>query len=73
VFFSHLHYDHCVDYPRLVLQRWDQGADQINDLAVYGPTPIRRMTEQLFGEDGVYGPDIKARLEHQSSINVFRG
>ena len=20
-FFSHLHYDHCIDYPRLVLQR----------------------------------------------------
>ena len=24
VFFSHLHYDHCADYPRLVLQRWDK-------------------------------------------------
>src|SRR5687767_10208208 len=46
--FSHLHYDHCVDYPRLVLQRWDQGADRIADLEVYGPPPIARMTEQLF-------------------------
>ena len=25
-FFTHLHYDHCMDYGRLVLQRWDQGA-----------------------------------------------
>ena len=24
VFFTHLHYDHCMDYGRLVLQRWDQ-------------------------------------------------
>jgi ribonuclease BN (tRNA processing enzyme) len=71
VLFSHLHYDHCMDYARLVLQRWDQGADQIPDLDVYGPTPIERMTHLLFGEDGVYGPDIRARIEHQSSSDVF--
>jgi ribonuclease Z len=71
-FFSHLHYDHCLDYPRLVLQRWDMGAGGIPDLAVYGPTPIGGMTELLFGEEGVYGPDIGARIEHQSSIDVFR-
>ena len=72
VFFSHLHYDHCVEYSRLVLQRWDQGADRIADLQVFGPSPIARMTEQLFGEEGVFGADIRARREHQSSIDVFR-
>ena len=71
VFFSHLHYDHCMDYARLVLQRWDMGADRIPDLKVYGPPPIARMTDLLFGADGVYGPDIRARVEHQSSIDVF--
>jgi ribonuclease BN (tRNA processing enzyme) len=70
-FFTHLHYDHCMDYGRLVLQRWDQGADKIPDLDVYGPAPIKRMTEQLFGEDGVYGPDITARVTHRSSLDVF--
>jgi ribonuclease Z len=70
-FFSHLHYDHCMDYGRLVLQRWDMGADRIPDLHVYGPTPIARMTELLLGEDGVYGPDIRARVEHRSSLDVF--
>jgi ribonuclease BN (tRNA processing enzyme) len=70
-FFSHLHYDHCMDYPRLVLQRWDQGAGRIPDLDVFGPTPIARMTDQLFGEEGVFGPDIRARTEHQGSIDVF--
>jgi ribonuclease BN (tRNA processing enzyme) len=70
-FISHLHYDHCLDYARLVLQRWDMGADRIPDLKVYGPTPIARMTELLFGEEGVYGPDIRARIEHESSIFVF--
>jgi ribonuclease BN (tRNA processing enzyme) len=70
-FFSHLHYDHCLDYARLVLQRWDQGAGRIPELQVFGPPPIARMTEQLFGEDGVYGPDILARVEHRSSLDVF--
>lgn len=72
VFFSHLHYDHCMDYGRLVLQRWDQGADRVPDLQVFGPPPLARMTGQLFGEGGVYGDDIRARIEHQSSIDVFR-
>ena len=71
-FFSHLHYDHCIDYPRLVLQRWDQGGDRIPDLDVYGPPPIARMTAQLFGVDGVFDDDIKARCRHESSLDVFR-
>ena len=71
VFFSHLHYDHCMDYARLVLQRWDMGAGRIPELRVYGPPPIARMTGQLFGEEGVFGADIRARIEHQSSIDVF--
>jgi len=70
-FFSHLHYDHCADYARLVLQRWDMGAGRIPDLRVFGPPPIARMTGLLFGEDGVYGPDIRARIEHRSSLDVF--
>jgi len=70
-FFTHLHYDHCMDYGRLVLQRWDQGADKIPDLQVFGPPPIKRMTDLLFGEEGVYGPDIRARIEHPSSIDQF--
>jgi ribonuclease BN (tRNA processing enzyme) len=72
-FFSHLHYDHCLDYPRLVLQRWDIGAGTIPELQVFGPPPIARSTELLFGDDGVYGPDIRARIEHRSSIDVFAG
>ena len=70
-FCSHLHYDHCMDYPRLVLQRWDMGADLIPDLKVFGPPPIKRMTDQLFDEEGVFGPDIKARIYHQGSIDIF--
>jgi ribonuclease BN (tRNA processing enzyme) len=71
-FFSHLHYDHCMDYARLVLQRWDQGAGRIGELLVYGPPPLANMTTKLFGEDGVYDVDIKARIGHESSLDVFR-
>ena len=71
VFLTHLHYDHCLDVIRLVMTRWDQGAGRIPDLKVYGPPPIARMTEQLFGADGIYGPDIRARVEHRSSLDVY--
>ena len=71
-FFTHLHYDHFMDYPRLVLQRWDMGAGRIADLDVYGPPPIARLTRLLFDDDGVFGPDLRARVEHQSSLDVFQ-
>lgn len=71
LFFSHLHYDHCMEYPHLLMQRWDMGADLVPDLHVFGPPPLARMTEQLFGTDGVFGPDIAARIQHQASIDTF--
>jgi ribonuclease BN (tRNA processing enzyme) len=72
LFLTHLHYDHCCDYPRLLLTRWDQGAGRIPELRVFGPPPLTHMTEQLFGNDGAFGPDINARIKHKASIDVFR-
>ena len=71
VFLSHLHYDHMADMPRLVLQHWDIGAGLIPDLKLFGPPPLKKMCEQLFGEDGVYGPDLESRVSHQASIDVM--
>jgi ribonuclease Z len=71
LFLTHLHYDHCVDYGYLTLVRWDQGAGQIADLQVYGPQGTARMTELLFGEEGVYGPDLAARTIHPGSHIVY--
>ena len=56
VFFSHLHYDHCLDYGRLVLTHWDQGVGKLPELQVYGPPFTQRMTELLFSADGIWGP-----------------
>ncbi len=72
IFFSHLHYDHCLDYARLLLTRWDQGGGKIPELKVYGPPFTERMTEALIGENGAFGPDLKARTELPVSQVIFK-
>ena len=71
-FFSHLHYDHFVDFPRLLLTRWDAGAAQIPELKIFGPKPIKRLIEGLIGREGVFGPDLTARTNWGSSLHVYR-
>lgn len=71
IFFSHLHYDHCLDYGRLVLTRWDQGAGQIPELKVYGPKDTERMTRSLFAADGAYSPDLTARTSYPGSLAFY--
>jgi ribonuclease BN (tRNA processing enzyme) len=75
LFLTHLHYDHCLDYVRLVMTRWDQGAGRIPELNVYGPRYTARMTELIVGDDGLFGPDLRARTELPMSqaIYVARG
>ncbi|MFQ5937559.1 MAG: MBL fold metallo-hydrolase [Acidiferrobacterales bacterium] len=72
VFFTHLHYDHCLDYARLVLTRWDQGAGEIPELKVYGPPFTRQMSDLLIGEDGAFGPDLEARTRHPLSVVIYQ-
>jgi ribonuclease BN (tRNA processing enzyme) len=75
LFLTHLHYDHCLDYVRLVMTRWDQGAGRIPELNVYGPGYTARMTELIVGDDGIFGPDLRARtqLPMSQAIYVARG
>jgi ribonuclease BN (tRNA processing enzyme) len=69
VFFTHLHYDHCLDYIRLLMTRWDQGAGRIPELNVYGPAHTARMTDLII--NGVFAPDLEARTELPMSQAVF--
>jgi ribonuclease BN (tRNA processing enzyme) len=69
VFFTHLHYDHCLDYIRLLMTRWDQGAGRIPELHVYGPAHTAKMTDLVI--NGVFGPDLEARTELPMSQAVF--
>jgi len=71
IFFTHLHYDHCLDYVRLLMTRWDQGAGRIPELRVYGPAYTARMTEAIIGEHGLFAPDLAARTELRMSQDVF--
>jgi ribonuclease Z len=71
-FFTHLHYDHFMDFPRLLLTRWDAGAGRVPELQVFGPSPITRSVERLIGPDGVFGPDLAARTQWDSSLHVYR-
>jgi len=71
LFLTHLHYDHCLDYARLLMTRWDQGGDRIPELKVYGPPFTERMTELLIGSEGVFGPDLTARTENPLSQAVY--
>ncbi|UWQ89876.1 MBL fold metallo-hydrolase [Rhodobacteraceae bacterium M382] len=68
LFFTHLHTDHMMDYARLVHAAWDEGAPP---LKVWGPAPIARQTELLFGRDGVLSPDLIARTELAPSQQVW--
>jgi ribonuclease Z len=70
--FSHLHFDHFVDFPRLLLTRWDQGAGQIPELNVFGPKPLRAVMDRLIGPDGAFAPDLEARTHWDSSLHVYR-
>lgn len=72
VMFSHLHYDHCVDFPRLLLTHWDHGAGKIPDLKVFGPKGTAEHVDRLIGPNGAYRPDIAARCEWESSLHVYR-
>jgi ribonuclease BN (tRNA processing enzyme) len=71
-FFSHHHYDHIGDYPRLLLTRWDQGAGRAPELEVFGPPGLSAITERLIADDGAFGLDLISRTRNQASLDVYR-
>lgn len=68
IVFSHLHSDHMMDYARLIHSAWDSGGAPVR---VYGPAPIRQITDAYFGRDGVMSHDLRARTELQPSQDVW--
>jgi ribonuclease Z len=71
VFLSHYHFDHIGDLPRLYLTHWDQGAGNVPNLNIYGPKPLYEIINRNFSENGVYGPDLIARTNAKSSLDVY--
>ncbi len=71
LFLSHLHSDHMMDYARLVHARWDVHGHDTENLRVFGPAPIGKMTTQLFGPGGVFAADLTARTEDVPSQQIY--
>lgn len=59
VFVTHLHSDHTVGYPDLILTPWVLGRRV--PLEVYGPTGIRSMTDHILK---AYSADFDTRSKH---------
>jgi ribonuclease Z len=70
LFFTHYHLDHITDYAYFVFTTWLEGRDQ--NLQVYGPPEIKRITDLLFGENGAYRQDQTARYEIKGSQDTMR-
>jgi ribonuclease BN (tRNA processing enzyme) len=64
LFVTHLHSDHTLGYPDLILTPWTVGRRQ--PLEVYGPLGIAAMTEHL---KQAYAADIKVRTEGMEGLN----
>lgn len=71
LFLTHLHFDHVVDVPALLLSRWDQGAGLIDAIDIYGPQPTARFIEDIVGPEGLFRDDINARIQAPTSHAVF--
>ena len=70
--FTHLHSDHIADYPCFLMTRFDMSTGKEPDLQVYGPPPIRDITEGLWSpERGVFWYDVVARTKHPMSVGAY--
>lgn len=72
VFLSHLHYDHIVDFPYLVLTSWI--CDRENTPVVVGPAGTQSFVDHLFA-DGAFAKDIEARVQYprrQGNTHVLK-
>ncbi len=63
-FLTHLHSDHTVGYPDLILTSWSEGRDA--PLEVYGPEGIKHMTEHIIE---AYREDIRYRVYGLQPVN----
>jgi len=63
-FLTHLHSDHTVGYPDLILTPWVLGREE--PLEVYGPPGLRTMTEHILA---AYREDIEERLDGLEPAN----
>lgn len=66
---THLHYDHCGDVSRLLLNRWHWGKGRLAPLRIFGPPGTARFIDRLFGPDGAFSADIGARIANPEGLD----
>lgn len=71
-FITHHHYDHMMDYPRLLLTRWDQGGHNLPELKVFGPEPLIEINNRFIGPNGAFAFDIASRIQSPASLAVYK-
>ena len=71
-FISHLHYDHFIDLPRLLMTRWDQGSGEVAELELFGPEPLDKIVASMIGHEGIFASDIAARTGHEMSLDIYQ-
>jgi ribonuclease Z len=71
LFLTHLHFDHVVDLPALLLSLWDQGGHYLPPIEIVGPQPTDSFVEDLIGRQGAFRHDIEARIGFPGSQQVF--
>ena len=72
LFFTHLHSDHISDYLCFLMTRFDQCIGTEPDLHVYGPPPIKRITDGIWSPDGLFWYDVIARTNHPMSVHAYQ-
>lgn len=72
LFFTHLHSDHVSDYACFLMTRFDHSIGVEGDLHVYGPPPIRDLTERLWTPGGALWFDVIARTNHPMSLDAYQ-
>jgi len=60
VFITHLHSDHVLDYPALIMNAWATGLKQPVD--VYGPPGMQAMTDNIWK---MFAVDIEKRVDDE--------
>jgi ribonuclease BN (tRNA processing enzyme) len=72
LFFTHYHSDHMSDYACFLMTRFDMSIGVEADLNVYGPPPIKDITERLWSKEmGIFWLDVVARTQHPKSVREY--
>lgn len=72
VFLTHHHYDHTADIPCLALTRWDKSKKNQPPLTVCGPPPTRNVIDALFGPNGAFFDDWRARTKSPAALGYYQ-